>query len=140
MARPNSYIRLSKYNNGAWKHRSNSKYLNILLNSALVQCPQNSSMKQWKVCFSKNHTLGWSLMISLLTHFKPVFHCIETATRRCSVKKVFLKISQNSEKNTCVRLSFLISCRPKACNFIKKETPTQVFFCNFCETFGCFWL
>ena len=27
--------------------------------------------------------------------------------RRCSVKKVFLKISQNSQKSTCVRVSFL---------------------------------
>ena len=28
--------------------------------------------------------------------------------RRCSVKKVFLKISQNFEENTCARISFLI--------------------------------
>ena len=27
------------------------------------------------------------------------------------------------------------SCRPKACNFIKKETVTQVFSCEFCENF-----
>ena len=24
---------------------------------------------------------------------------------------------------------------PKACNFIKKETPAQVFSCEFCEIF-----
>ena len=30
----------------------------------------------------------------------------EAVTRRCSVKKVFLKISQNSEENTCIRVSF----------------------------------
>ena len=28
--------------------------------------------------------------------------------QRCSVKKVFLEISQNSQENTCVRVSFLI--------------------------------
>ena len=28
----------------------------------------------------------------------------EAVTRGCSVKKVFLKVSQNSQKNTCVRL------------------------------------
>ena len=28
--------------------------------------------------------------------------------RRCSVKKVFLEISQNSQENTCARVSFLI--------------------------------
>ena len=36
--------------------------------------------------------------------------------QRCSVKKVFLVISLNS---------------PQACNFIKKETLTKVFFCEF---------
>ena len=33
---------------------------------------------------------------------------IEAVTRRCSVKKVFLEISQNSQDNTYVRASFLI--------------------------------
>ena len=28
---------------------------------------------------------------------------------------------------------FQKSCTPKACNFIKKETLAQVFFCEFCE-------
>ena len=27
----------------------------------------------------------------------------ETAVRRCSIKKVFLEISQNSQENTCAR-------------------------------------
>ena len=26
-----------------------------------------------------------------------------------------------------------IKCRPKACNFVKRETLAQVFFCEFCE-------
>ena len=30
----------------------------------------------------------------------------EAAIQRCSVKKVFLKISQNSQENTCARVSF----------------------------------
>ena len=33
---------------------------------------------------------------------------IEAVVRRCSVKKVHIKISQNSQKNTCARVSFLI--------------------------------
>ena len=41
---------------------------------------------------------------------------------RPEVKKVFLEISQNSQENT--------STRPQACNFIKKETLAQVFFCD----------
>ena len=35
----------------------------------------------------------------------------------CSIKKVFLEISQNRQENTCA----------------KKETLGQVFFCEFCE-------
>ena len=44
---------------------------------------------------------------------------------------MFLEISQNSQENTCARVSFLI----KACNFIKKETLAQVLSCKFCEIF-----
>ena len=32
----------------------------------------------------------------------------EAVAWRCSIKMVFLKISQNSQENTCVRVSFLI--------------------------------
>ena len=32
----------------------------------------------------------------------------ETVSQMCSVKKVFLKISQNLQENTCTRVSFLI--------------------------------
>ena len=46
-----------------------------------------------------------------------------------SFKKVLLKLSQNSQQNTCVRVSFLM----KACNFIIKETLAQVFFYEFCK-------
>ena len=37
-------------------------------------------------------------------------------------KKVFLKISQISQENTCARVSFFI-----------KETLAQMFSCEFCE-------
>ena len=40
-------------------------------------------------------------------------------------KKLFLRISQNSQKNTCVKVSFLI----------KKETLAQVFSCEFWKKF-----
>ena len=55
----------------------------------------------------------------------------EAVARRCSVKKVFLEISQNSQKNTCARVSFLISCRPEACNFIWKRLWHRCFPVNF---------
>ena len=46
--------------------------------------------------------------------------------QKCSIKKEFLKISQNSQESTCAR---------PACNFIKKETLAQVLSCEFRETF-----
>ena len=39
---------------------------------------------------------------------------------RCSLKKVFLKISQNSQENTCVRVYFLIKLQ--ASGKISKNT------------------
>ena len=49
-------------------------------------------------------------------------------TRRCSIKQMFLKISQNSQETACARLSFLIKLQAQACNFIKKEALAQVMF------------
>ena len=48
---------------------------------------------------------------------------------------MFLEISQNSQKNTCARVLFLIKLQTEACNFIKKETLTKVFSSEFCEVF-----
>ena len=42
---------------------------------------------------------------------------------RSSVRKVFSKILQNSQENTCVRASF----------FNQKEAPTQLFSCEFAK-------
>ena len=59
-----------------------------------------------------------------------VFQYLEAAAQRCSVKKVFLEILQNSQENTCARVSCLIKLQAsglKACNFIKKETLAEVF-------------
>ena len=53
---------------------------------------------------------------------KTVSELPEAVVRRCPVKKVFLKISKNSQENTCARVSFLIKLG-------------QVFSCEFCEIF-----
>ena len=55
----------------------------------------------------------------------PVGFCSEAVARRCSVKKVFLNISQNSQENIFAWLSTR--------NFIKKETLVQVFSCELLE-------
>ena len=48
--------------------------------------------------------------------------------QRCSVQKGVLKISQNSQGNTCARVSILIT-------YFKKEALVQVLPCEFCEIF-----
>ena len=50
----------------------------------------------------------------------------EAATGCVLYRKVFLKIPQNSQENTCARVSF---------NFIEKETLTQMFPCEFYKVF-----
>ena len=50
------------------------------------------------------------------------------------MKKVFSKISQNSQESTCARVSFLIKLQTSG-NFIKWEALAQVFSYEFCEIF-----
>ena len=57
----------------------------------------------------------------------------EAATGGVLIKKVFLGILQNSQENTCVRVSFLTKFQTEACNFILKKTLAQVFSCEICE-------
>ena len=52
---------------------------------------------------------------------------LEAVAQRCSVKKLFSEISQNSQENTCARFSFLIK--------LKKEALAQVSSYEFCEIF-----
>ena len=50
-------------------------------------------------------------------------------------KKVLLKISQNSQENTCARPSFLIKLLAWGLQLIKKEALAQVFFYDLREIF-----
>ena len=47
------------------------------------------------------------MFIQTFSSFFEVLQNAESVVQRCSVNKVFLKVSQNSQ-NTCVRVSFLI--------------------------------
>ena len=53
--------------------------------------------------------------------------------RRYSIKKLLLRISQYSQENTCVGVSFSQSCRPRGLQLYEKETPTQVLSCECSE-------
>ena len=48
---------------------------------------------------------------------------------------MFLKISQISQDNTCVGVSFEQSCRPDDLQLYYKQTPTKVFSCEICGIF-----
>ena len=63
---------------------------------------------------------------------------IEVVVQRSSVKKVFLKISQNAKENTSDKVSFLIQFAGDAGNFIKKETLAQMLSSEFYEIFKNF--
>ena len=49
-----------------------------------------------------------------------------TSHRSCSLNKVFLKTSQNSQENICARFSYLLKLQ---------KALTQMFPCEFCEIF-----
>ena len=81
--------------------------------------------------FTKNHPHQFFKVISkkrnlirrldtlILTH---TISAPEVVVQRCSVKQMFLKISQNSQENTCVGFSFLIklvSCELFCCEFLE---------------------
>ena len=58
----------------------------------------------------------------------------EVIARRCSVKKVFLEISKNSQQNTCARGSFLIKLQISA-----RPEQNIVVMSNWSKTFQTFW-
>ena len=90
----------------------------------------------------KKDTRSWSYVLS----FQATCPSSKTVTngiiisrsnhRRCSVKKVFLKISQNSQENTCVGLAFLLKSQTWGLQLYKYGTPTQMFDFEFGEIFN----
>ena len=75
---------------------------------------------------------------------------LEGVVQRCSVKKVFLEISQNSQENTCASVSFLIKLQAVPATLLKKRPWHRCFPVNFLKFLqehlftqntsgGCFW-
>ena len=54
------------------------------------------------------NTCGISISASNMKMSMYKNQCKEAVAQTCSVKKVFLEISQNSQENTCARVSILI--------------------------------
>ena len=87
--------------------------------------------------------LKWSKSDPVYVKFRITGHCEkcflfrprcifqkQPQERRCSIIKVFLKISQNSQENACARVSFNIVACLRPATLLKKETLVHVF-CEF---------
>ena len=82
----------------------------------------------------KKNSAVYSFLLALqATVLTRIYIVTEAVVRKCSIKNMFLEISQNSQKNTCAKVSFLIKLQPQTCNFIKKEALAELFSCEFCE-------
>ena len=64
-----------------------------------------------------------------------IYLAAEAATRGVLQKKVFLKITQNLQENTCAGVSFLTKLHA-ACNFIKRRLQHRYLSVNFAKYLG----
>ena len=67
------------------------------------------------------------ILYKLSSNFKPGMlpeYESEVVAQRCSVKKVLLEILQNSQENTCARVSILIKLQADASNFTEHLRTT----------------
>ena len=77
------------------------------------------------------------VMVYRMYHWKLLsLKKIELHEIRCGITVMIYKyqkllLSQNSQGNTCVRVSLLVKLQASARVFIKKETLAQVFSCEF---------
>ena len=60
------------------------------------------------ICYSCSLIRIWHFFFCLFHSISVETEVIEAVNQSCSVKKVFLEISQNSQENTCARVYFLI--------------------------------
>ena len=81
------------------------------------------ALRRITTCLSVNNSLRQKLVSSA-----SIMYDGEAVVQRCSVKKVFLEISQNSQENTCARVSFfnkVAGLRPAT--LLKRDSGTGVF-------------
>ena len=59
------------------------------------------------IMFRKTSVCMFKFKCSILVEL--TLYSVEAVVQRCSVKKVFLEISKNSQENTCARVFFLVT-------------------------------
>ena len=101
------------------------KFLGWSLSLWIVSKPCIAPKNPFKLL--NQFTGAYSIAASSKTIKRKSLPNTEAVAQKCSVKKVFLEISQNLQGNTRARVSFLFK------KFIKKETLAPVFSWGFCE-------
>ena len=91
-----------------------------------------SSIKDGKVAKHDKDCLKIFLLPSTSLIIIQIFGDSKSSHQGCFLKKHVLKISQYSQENTWVGVSFWKDFIKKK-NFIKRKTPTQLFSCKYCE-------
>ena len=114
----------------AWNNHK--KYRNLIstlfneVKNILILLNFLKKIETWKKILGREQKtlFHWKLQTKLLM---PSLRTMEALIQRCSVKKVFLEISQNSHANTCARVSLLKKRLWHRCfpvNFVKSlRTP-----------------
>ena len=68
----------------------------------------------------------------IINSFQPISK-FRSSHRRCYLKKVFLKILQNSQENACGRVSFLMKLQEAPATLLKKRLWHRWFLVNFAK-------
>ena len=74
----------------------------------------------------------WNVQEKLIFHVHELLQInrLWSSHQRCSIKKVFLKFSQNSQENTCAGVSFLIKLQALGLQLYQKGDSGKVVFCK----------
>ena len=90
------------------------------------------SLKHWKTLETTLTTESNYLALNLVLPIHPASS--KSSHLRCSMKKgALINFTKFTGKHLCQSLFFHKIAGLKACNFIKKETMTQAFSCEFCK-------
>ena len=109
----------------------------MIVTTRSVSCLFCFYMKRENVLVVHAVKYVWQLFLKTI-HINTLSTCkldpsAEAAPQRCSIKKVFLQNSQNSQENTCARASFLIKLQARgSCEFC--EIFKNIFFTDYLRT------
>ena len=102
--------------------------------TALQKCYLNtcrirffSGIKRCYDHFSRRGSLK-DITLKLVSEGKQVARCYRSSHRRCSIKKTFLKISQNSQRSTCIGVPFLIKLQASCPQLYFKKRLRHMYF------------